>query len=180
MRSRALKFALIAALLAAPSPSAGGPAEGEDELKSVIVKNFLRYSTWPESALPAGPITIGVIGRTSFAQVLHGLLDGKSVNGRLVQTVELKPGSDARQCRLIYVATDKSSEIKQILASVRSTRTLAIGETDKFLEYGGTVNLLLLDGHMGFEVSLDALDRTGIEISSKLLRLGQVKRRRLE
>jgi len=180
MRSRALKFALIAALLAAPSPSAGGPAEGEDELKSVIVKNFLRYSTWPESALPAGPITIGVIGRPSFAQVLHGLLNGKPINGRLVQTVELKPGSDARQCQLLYVATDKSSEIKQILASVRSTRTLAIGETDKFLEYGGAVNLLLLDGHMGFEVSLDALDRTGIEISSKLLRLGQVKRRRSE
>jgi hypothetical protein len=180
MPFRAFQFVLAAALLMAPNPSVGGPAEGEDELKSVIVKNFLRYSTWPESALPAGPIIVGVIGRPSFAQVLHGLLDGKPVNGRLVQTVELKPGSDARQCQLIYIATDKSSEIKQILAGVRAARTLAIGETDKFLEYGGAVNLLLLDGHMGFEVSLEALDRTGIEISSKLLRLGQVKRRRPE
>lgn len=180
MRLRALQFALAVASLAVPTLSVGHPAEGEDELKSVIVKNFLRYSTWPDSALPAGPITIGVMGRPSFAQVLHGLLDGKPVNGRQVQTVELKPGSDVRQCQIIYVATDKSSEIKQILASVRSTRTLAIGETDKFLEYGGTVNLLVLDGHLGFEVSLDALDRTGIEISSKLLRLGQVKRRRSE
>lgn len=172
-------FAILLALPAMPS-SAGIDAEAEDELKSVVVKNFLRYSTWPETAPSNGPITVGILGRTSFAQVLHGLLDNKSVNGRMVQVIELKSSSDPRRCHLVYVATDKNTEIKQTLQSVRSTHTLTIGEADKFLEYGGAVNLLLIDGHMGFEVSLEALDRAGIEISSKLLRLGQIRRRRTE
>jgi hypothetical protein len=81
---------------------------------------------------------------------------------------------------LIYVATAKTSEIQQVIQSVRSVHTLTIGEDDKFLDYGGAVNLLLIDGHMGFEVSLDSLNRSGVEISSKLLRLGEIRRRRVE
>jgi hypothetical protein len=36
---------------------------------------------------------------------------------------------------------------------------------------------MIVDGHMSFEVSLEALDRAGLSISSKLLRYGQVKAR---
>src|ERR1017187_1185386 len=171
-------LAVALALPGMPYSSPGVGAEAEDELKSVIVKNFLRYSTWPETASPNGPITVGVLGRSSFSQVLHGLLDGKSVNGRLVEIVELKSSSDTHHCHLIYVATDKNPEIKQILQTVRSTHTLTIGEDGKFLDYGGAVNLLLIDGHMGFEVDLESLNRSGVEISSKLLRLGEIRRRR--
>lgn len=173
-------FAILSALPGMPAAPAGVDAEAEDELKSIIVKNFLRYSTWPETGTPSGPLTIGVLGRSSFEQTLHGLLDGKSVNGRTVQVVEVKAMPDPHRYHMIYVATDKNAEIKQALQSVRSSHTLTIGEADRFLDYGGAVNLLLIDGHMGFEVNLEALDRTGVEISSKLLRLGQIKRRRAE
>lgn len=169
-------MAILLALRAMPEASPGIAAEAEDELKSVIVKNFLRYSTWPETIPANAPIRVGILGRTAFAQVLHALLDGKAVNGRTVQIVELKAGSDFRGCQVVYIATDKNAEIKQTLQSVRSGHTLTIGEADKFLAFGGAVNLVLIDGHMGFEVSLGALERSGIEISSKLLRLGQVKR----
>jgi prepilin-type processing-associated H-X9-DG protein len=53
-----------------------------------------------------------------------------------------------------------------------------VGETDRFLDYGGAVNLLLVDGHMGFEVNLEAVKRCGVEISSTLLRFGQIRRKR--
>jgi hypothetical protein len=178
--TRRLTLAIALGPLAISGLSGPAAGEAQDELKSVIVKNFLRYSTWPETAPPNGPITVGVLGRSSFAQVLHEFLDGKSVNGRTIQIVELRPNSDPRRCQLIYVATAKTSEIQQVIQSVRSVHTLTIGEDDKFLDYGGAVNLLLIDGHMGFEVSLDSLNRSGVEISSKLLRLGEIRRRRVE
>jgi len=34
-----------------------------------------------------------------------------------------------------------------------------------------------MDGHMAFEVSLETLGRAGIEVSSKLLRFGQIRGR---
>ena len=178
------KGILIVVLLALPGNLSASPprtdTDAEDELKSVIVKNFLRYSTWPEAPAANAPITVGVLGRTSFARLLHGLLDGKPVNGRNVQVLELRTGADPRQCNLIYIALDRSADIRQALQSLRSPHTLTIGEADTFLDSGGAVNLIQIDGHMGFEFSLDALNRAGVEISARLLRLGQDRRRRAE
>ena len=66
-------------------------------------------------------------------------------------------------------------QVRQTLAGARAAHALTIGETGRFLEDGGAVNLLFVDGHMSFEVSVEALDRAGVSISSTLLRYGQVK-----
>ncbi len=182
MRLRHICILLASALMvwAVALPGAAVDPDATDELKSVIVKNFLRYSTWPETASANGPLLVGVVGRSSFAQVLHGMLDGKPVNGRNVQVVELKPGSDPHHCHLVYIASERNAEIRHALETVRAAHILTIGEADNFLDFGGAVNLLEVDGHMGFEVNLDALNRSGVEISSRLLRLGQIKRKRAE
>jgi len=153
-------------------------SEPEDELKSAIVLSFLRYSEWPHLPSADTALTVEVLGRASLAQVLRRALEGKVVNGRLIRVVESKSAAEPHDCQVLYVATDKSSEIKPALAGARSTHALTIGESDRFLDYGGAVNLLLVDGHMSFEVNLQALADTGIEISSKLLRYGQIKGRR--
>ena len=172
-RKLALMFLLVFPLV---WPSLAGDAE--DELKSATVLSFLRYSTWPQPARAGELFTVGVVGRPTFAKALAGLLEGKQVNGRAVRLMELKPGSDPRCCQIIYFATDRKSDIEPALQAVGASHSLTIGEADRFLDYGGTVNLQLIDGHMAFEVNMDALERSGVDISSKLLRLGQIRHRR--
>ena len=158
--------------------SRAATTEPEDELKSAIVLSFFRYSEWPHPASADTSLTMGVLGRPSLAQVLRRALDGKIVNGRTIRVLEIKSVVGPHDCQVLYVAGDKSSEIKRALAEARSTRALTIGESDRFLDYGGAVNLLSINGHMSFEVNLQALGGTGIEISSKLLRYGQIRGRR--
>jgi hypothetical protein len=165
---------LLAGMLqGAPAPD----VEPEDELKAAIVLNFLRFAEWPHPA-PASPITVGVFGRISFARVLRRTLDGKSVNDRTLRVVEIKSTADAQGCDALYFAGGRSSEVSQIIAAPVVAHALTIGESKDFLELGGTVNLLVIDGRMSFEVNLDALNRTGVNISSKLLRFGQIRGRR--
>jgi hypothetical protein len=166
------------ALLGLLMSSRAATSEPEDELKSAIVLSFFRYSEWPHSSSADSPLTVEVLGRPSLAQVLRRALDGKIVNGRTIRVLEIKSAAGPHDYQVLYVASDKSSEIIPALADARSTHALTIGESDRFLEYGGAVNLMLVDGHMSFEVNLHALADTGIEISSKLLRYGQVKGRR--
>ncbi len=177
MRKSAYQLSAVLVLLAAGAEDAQAFVEAEEELKSATVLSFLRYTTWP-NLRPADAIMIGVLGRASFVKALSGLVEGKSVNGRAVRLVEFKTAADVRQCQLVYFATDKKADIQQAIQNAGSGRVLTMGETDRFLEYGGTVNLLLVDGHMGFEVNMDTLERSGIDISSRLLRLGQLRRRR--
>jgi hypothetical protein len=153
--------------------SRAATSEPEDELKSAIVLSFLRYSEWPHSTSADTAVTVGVIGRPSLAEVLRRALDGQVVNGRPIRVLEIK-SNETHSYQVLYVASDKSAEIKQAVAGARSAHALTIGESDRFLDCGGVVNLSLVDGHMSFEVNLQALASTGITISSKLLRYGQI------
>jgi hypothetical protein len=153
-----------------------GAAEPEDELKSATVLSFIRHSEWPQVA-GDGPITVAVVGRPSMIRMLRQTLDGKTANSRAIRIVDAKASGDLNSCQVIYVATDNSREVRQTLTGLGASHALTIGESDRFLEYGGAVNLLIVDGHMSFEVSLEALRRAGVNISSTLLRYGQVKAR---
>jgi hypothetical protein len=150
--------------------------EPEDELKSATVLSFVRHSEWLQAS-HTGPITIGVTGRPSMTGMLRRTLDGKTANNRAIRIVDVKRSGDLRECQVLYVASDNNNEIRETLASLGAAHALTIGEADRFLEYGGAVKLLIVDGHMSFEVNPEALDRAGVSISSKLLRYGQVKMR---
>ncbi len=177
MRPQVLSILCIA-LVAAPSTRAVPAGEGEDELRAATVLSFLRYSTWPGNPASNEPLVVGVLGRPSFMRVLGAVIAAKTVNGRGVRLVEFHPGEDPRCCHLVYFATDKKAEISPVLQVAGAFHVLTLGETDKFLDYGGAVSLAVVDGHMGFDVDLAALKRCGVEISSTLLRFGQIRRKR--
>jgi hypothetical protein len=149
-------------------------SDSEDELRAATVWLFVQYSDF--SPIPEGAITVGVLGRPSFARALRRTLDGKAVGGHPVKVVEVK--SDPHGCQILYIASDKNDEIQKALQATQSIHALVIGETDHFLERGGAVNLFIVDGHIGFETSLEALGRSGVVISSNLLKFGQIRDRK--
>jgi hypothetical protein len=149
---------------------ASAASDAEDTLKAVAVWGFLRYSEWPHSS--DGTITVGVLGRPTFLPVLHRTLDGKAVHNRPVRVIDY--AGDAHCCQLLYFATNRVAEIRQVLQNTPPS-VLTIGEDDRFLDSGGVVSLFIDDGHIAFETSLKALNRSGISVSASLLRLGQLR-----
>ena len=153
-----------------------GAAEPEDELRSATVLTFVRHTEWLQGATE-GPITIGVMGRPSMIRTLRRTLDGKLANNHAIHVVDAKAPVDPNSYQVLYVAMDNNNEVRQALSGMRASHALTIGEAGRFLEYGGAVNLMIVDGHMSFEVSLEALEHAGVSVSSTLLRYGQVKAR---
>jgi hypothetical protein len=174
-RSHLRRLASALSLLAVFAMSMPGAADAEEELKCAAVLAFVQNATWTEQPAPNAPLTVGVVGRLAFFRWLRTRVDGKAVNGHPIKVLAVTAPVDPHCCQVLYFATDKAGDIKPVLQSFASAPVMTIGETGGFLEEGGAVNLFLLDGHMSFEVSLGALGREGIEISSKLLRYGQVR-----
>jgi hypothetical protein len=164
------KLLLLLAALASIGQSASDPG---DELKAAVVLSFLRYTEW--TSVPAqDPITVAVAGRSDFAKVLRKALEAKTVGAHRLAVVEVQDGPFAN-CQILYIAFDRGSDVRRILAAASSSHLLTIGEADRFLDWGGAINLMTLDGHMSFEVNLDAVTRSGDSVSSKLLRFGQIR-----
>ena len=151
-------------------------SEPEDELTAATVLSFLRYSEWAPMGAADSYLSVGVLGRPALLFTFRRLLEDKSVGGRPIRVVELPPEPTSTCCQVVYLEIEKSTELKPALA--RFGRPLKIGVADEFIELGGDVHLLIVDGHMSFEVNRDSLERSGITISSKLLRFGQVRNMR--
>ena len=175
MRQKRLLIGILAAAsLGLTTRAASDP---EDELKAAIVLSFLRYAEWSHPLAPGAPVTVGVFGSSAFTQVLSRVTAGKTIDGHGVRVIEVTSTPDPQCCNAIYFTGDKSSEIRQPLNAARAARALTIGDSKGFLDLGGVVNLLVVDGRMSFEVNLDALGQSGVSISSKLLRFGLIRGR---
>jgi uncharacterized protein DUF4154 len=159
--------ALCAMRLAASDP--------EDELKAATVLSFLRYSEWPAAPSGEPSLTVGVLGRPGLLVTFRRVLEGKLVENRPVRVLELPAESGSTCCHIIFLAGEKPGDLKPALALARSMHALTIGAADQFLELGGAIQLQIVDGRMSFEVNREALERSGITISSKLLRFGQIR-----
>jgi hypothetical protein len=164
-----LVLGLVLALTGEIAIGASAGADPEDDLKAAAVLSFLRNSQWP--ATSDGALSVGVAGRASFERSLIRVLEGKWAGNRPIRAVAMKSG-DETHCQLLYFATDNAAAIKSMLAN---TQALTIGETGRFLDYGGAISLSFADGHIGFEADLAAIARSGITISPSLMRLGQLR-----
>ena len=159
-------------LVSAPVRLAG--TEPEDELRAATVLAFLRHAEWSPSP-PGTTLTVGAVGRASMVRALQRSLEGKTAHNRTVRVVVVRHPSECQECQAAYLAIESRVELKQLLAGLRCPGLLSIGESDHFLDAGGAVQLLIQDGHIGFEVFHEALERSAVSISSKLLRYGHVR-----
>jgi len=173
---RALTLAIVGLLLAAaPFPCSAAAIDPEDELKAAVVLSFLRYAEWNSQPGANSPIVVGVFGRPAFGDALRRTIDGKSVNNRAIRVIDVKSAADTQRCQVVAFAATRSPELQTAVEAAQTAHALTIGDTRDFLQLGGAVNLLEIDGRMSFEVSLDALERAGVTISSKLLRFGLIR-----
>ena len=168
-RLRRLGGLVLLSLIAIAPLAATDP---EDELKSATVLTLIRHAEWQNGA--PGPISIVVLGRPAMVETLRRSLEGRTANNRVIHIADSKAPADLRDCQVLYIASDNNKEVGQILAASHPSRPLTIGEAGRFLEYGGAVKLLIVDGHISFEVSREALERAGIAIDATVLRYGQV------
>ena len=145
----------------------------EYKVKAAFLHKFFSYVEWPASRLPAKSksITLGVIGRDPFGRVLDAVTKRSLANRRRVIVRRFRKVEDVKDCHLLFVS--RSLDAKQrdyILAKAPKLGILTISEQKGFLEKGGLLNFVLIDNKVRFEANLDAASKSGLRISSKLLR----------
>ena len=172
MRLRTAALVALILLGIHTNPQAAAMSQPDDDLKAAVVLSFLRYTDW-NSAPAQDALTVGVVGRPDFGRELRRAFEGKTIGPRHLAIIDSPDGS-CTGCQILYIASDRRTDVQRFLAASGSAHTLTIGETAHFLDWGGAINLVTVDGHMSFEVNLGAVNRTGCSISSKLLRFGQV------
>ena len=140
------------------------------QIKAAYLYNFIKYVDWPSYG---DTITIGVLGYDPFGTALAPL-NGKLVKGRRLVIKHLDSVRDAQQCQIIFVSSSERQRLQEIFESLRSARVLTVGETQGFADGGGIINFIEENNKVRFEINAEAARRTGLNISSELLKLARL------
>jgi hypothetical protein len=167
---------LVAALIAAPGRATGTSADvTSSAVKAALLYNFAKYTEWP--ALRSGaPILACVVGDDGIASALVDTVRGQNINGH---AIEVQRGQDSARwggCHLLFIANTETKRSAGGLTGIRTFAVLTVSDGKSFSHAGGIIELYVEDGLMHFANNLDAVDRAGLRLSSRLLGLAKIIR----
>jgi hypothetical protein len=167
-------------LIAATAIAEPAPIGQEAQIKAHFVLTAVRFVTWPAPAFRGerDPIVFGVLGDAEVADSMDAMLAGRTIGGRPVRLERLRSASGAAGCHVLFVGRAEAGRAGSHLERVRRRWVLTVIDSDRLAPREGILALRLHEGLIQFEVNLDESRRAGLEISSKLLRLGSVVRDR--
>lgn len=170
-----LSLGLLVMNLLIPKAAVGQDSAGEYELKAAMLYNLTRFVEWPASAYAdeQAPTVLCILGRDPFGDALTSLAT-KQTGSRPVQIRHVPNDKEIRGCHAVYISSSERKGVAQILATLKGSSILTVGEMAQFAAHGGMVQFSLEEKQVRFEVNLDAASHADMKISSRLLVLARI------
>ncbi len=155
--------------------SLNAAAPTQYQLKAVFLMNFAKFVEWPTTAFGSAqsPIAICILGEDPFGRDMDEVVRGQLAGDRTLAVKRLSQVQQEKNCHMLFVSAAEKERMERVLGALRNAPTLTVGEGDDFAAAGGMIGLLIEDNKIRFEVNLDAAERAGLKISSKLLKLAK-------
>lgn len=170
-----------AVLVLAAVAICGGVADGvraqgsvENDVKAAYLFNFTKFAEWPQAEAQAGePFRVCVMADSAFSRSVDATIAGESVLGRPLVRLTPQSPEAARNCQLLYIGAAERERGPRVLAAVRDRPVLTVGDWTRFLDSGGTIQFVVENNRVRFDINPRAAGRSGIRLSSKLLRVAR-------
>jgi hypothetical protein len=168
------RLGLLLVLLALIPPALAQTADEENlerKVKAAFLYRFTGYADWPPAVLPAGeaPLVIGVMGADDVAAELTQIVRGRSAGSHPLMVRRLREGDFLAGVHMLFVGGGDRSRIAAAARAAQQRSVLLVSEAEGALALGSTINFLLVEGRVRFEVSTASAERSGVKLSSRLL-----------
>ncbi|SKB03132.1 protein of unknown function [Prosthecobacter debontii] len=169
---------LLAFVLSPFEAHAESSEKREYALKAVFLYNFCQFIDWPSGSFAhdRAPIIIGVMGSNPFGGLLSETVHGELIRGRSIQLSPCQNPQDALKCHLLFISDEEMPKMTALLSVLANHSVVTVGESEAFLEQGGMIALPSVENKIKLKVNLPAVRAAKVEMSSKLLRVADIKR----
>ena len=169
--ARASQFAamlVVVGSLWAPPPAIAAETYSEAAVKAAFIHRFSGYVEWPPEAPAATALTIAVMGDPEVAGLLESLVS-RTAAARPTRVVRVSQVSELGHAQILFIGSGSRRDLRSTIAAVGAKPVLIVTDDARGMELGATINFLVVDRRVRFEVSLLAAQRSGLKISSDLL-----------
>lgn len=171
-----LTLLAVLATLAQPALSGDLSASREHQLKAAFLFNFTKFIEWPALSFSSAndPIVIGVFGDGPFVVELAQVVNDRQVNGRGIVVKRVETAAEARSAHLLFVSAGEDGHFDELRLAIQGSPILTVGESPSFAQAGGTINFVVEDDKVRFEINMDSAERAGLRISAQLQKLAKL------
>jgi hypothetical protein len=149
----------------------------EAQVKVAYVYNFAKFTKWPAAAFatPQSPLNLCLL-RAKEAYGAFSGLEGKLVQGRVLQVRRMTRLDELKSCHLLYLSESDERHMSESLRSIGDAPVLTVSDIEGFTDAGGMVSFVAIDDNIRFEVNLEAAQRANVNFGADLLKLARVVR----
>jgi hypothetical protein len=159
--------AILTLFAAAPGLSAA--SYSGDAVKAAYLYRFTQYIEWPEAAASAEPFTIAVLDAPGIAAELRRILPNHRIKNSAAQVREIARAQDLGSAQILYIGSAQIERARNAIAALAARPVLVVTDAEQGLAAGSSVNFVMLEHRVRFEVSLSAAERSQLRISAELL-----------
>ena len=155
----------------APCWAQGDQAPAEHQVKAAFLYKFLGFVEWPPQTFERSdtPLVIGVRGADALVDELVAMVSARAIGGHPVEVRRLRPGDPLEELHVLFVGRAESASLPRLLAATKGRSMLTVTETEEALSHGSTINFVVVDSKVRFDVALGAAEQHNLKISSRLL-----------
>jgi len=167
-----MAYALVIAAWSAPAPSASdGARQSEQSIKAAFLYKFLGYVDWRPGAFaqPTSPIVIAIMGAEDIVDALKVVAGERKVGEHPIEIRRIRPGDPLDGVHMLFVGREEASRTRQLAPVAQRLGVLLVTEYEGALDDGSAINLVVIENRVRFEVSLDATEKSGLKLSSRML-----------
>lgn len=143
----------------------------QDMFKSLFIYNFTKSINWPTD-YQQGDFVIAVVGKDGTYEELQKLAASKNVNQQPLQIIQLNNLSEVPKAHIVYVSPTKNGMLASVVNYYKNKPTLVVCQKEKGCSEGASINFLLMDGKLKYEICPNNITSKELALSPKLTSLG--------
>jgi hypothetical protein len=144
-------------------------AYSDEAVKAAFLYRFTGFVDWPPESLEPGHFTIAVLGSRPVAKELARLLVKYPVKNLPARVRLVDHPREALDAQMLYVGASYPGDLREVTDALAQRPVLLVTDHPGALDEGSSVNFLVVDRRVRFEISLGAAQRAGLRVSSQLL-----------
>jgi hypothetical protein len=148
-----------------------GPAATQQQIKAAMLYKFLGYVEWSEQAVSpdTSAFRIWVLGAEDIYQELQSITAGRNINQRTIDVFTTKTTRAIKDPHLVFVGQGAERLLPALQRLARERSFLIVTENQQGLPAHSIINFRVIEGRIGFDVSLINAHQQQLKLSARLL-----------
>jgi len=140
----------------------------EYQVKAAFLYNFAQFVEWPPSV--GGDILLCTYGDDPFGEDLDAV-NGQPVGTRSMRVQRRVAEQGVDRCNVLYVSRSAIGELGALRERLAGRPVLIVTDSPGASRLGSTLNMTVVQGRVTFQANRKVARESGIDLSSRLLRL---------